>query len=362
MRTKKKKLLRGIRLGVLFAALAAVLLLLFFRYRKAAGEQEQTIPFRFDQYSDNSFSLIGRGLLVVSDLSYSVFDANGELLTERIHNYNFPLFEASGDCAVLWSQEGGTATVISGRGDAVTVSPGGTVMGADVNGSGWSVCISDENGSKGLVTAANQKGEQVFRLHMGSSYPVDADILQDNTRVAVLSLQKAGCHVGVYEIGTDGEQAGWTDDEEFYYELEALSGGNLLLLGRNKAVFLDSRCRFLGEYLFEGDDLRDYVFSGEGFVALLLGRSGKTGSARLVTVGTDGAELASRELSEEVEGMNADGKCLSVRHSVQTVLYNASLQEYARLESASDILASLVRSDGSAIIVSGGIAALFQPG
>ena len=360
MKTKKKRRAR-IRLAVLLALLIAAAVFLIFRYREAAGEQEALTPFRFNQYSDNRFALIGRGMLVVSDLSYSVFDENGVLLAEKIHNYNAPLTELCGNYAVLWSQEGSSATVISEKGEAMTLSLGGKLLGADVNESGWVLCISEENGSKGLVSAVNRKGEPVFRLHMGGSYPVDAALTQDNTRAAVLSLQSAGSHVGVYEFGAEEEQAGWTDSEDLFFEIEALSGGNLMVLSSRKAVFLDSRCRLIGEYSFDGDYLRDYVSTGDGFVALVLGQYKNGGASKLITLNSTGEKLAECELKEEVEEMNASGKYLSVRHSVQTVLYSSVLQEYARLEGTSDILSSLVRADGSAIIVSGGIAAVYQP-
>ena len=361
MKTKKKKRARRIRLAVLLLLVLAAAVRLFFRYREAAGEREAVIPFRFDQYSDNRFSLIGRGLLVVSDLSYSVFDENGVLLSERVHNYPVPLTEVCGRYAVLWSQEGNAVTVVSDKGDAVTLNCSGNVLGADVNDAGWTVCISGEDGSKGLVSAANPKGEPVFRLHMGGSYPMDAELLSDNTRAAVLSLQSEGSHVGIFDFGEEAEQTGWTDSESLFFELEALRGGNLMVLSSDRAVFLDSRCRLIGEYSFGGDSLRDYVCTGDGFVALLLDRYKSGGAAKLITLNTEGGVLAERELNEEVEGMNASGKYLSVRHSVQTVLYSSVLQECARLESASDILSSLVRADGSAIIVSGGIAGVYQP-
>ena len=78
-------------------------------------------------------------------------------------------------------------------------------------------------------------------------------------------------------------------------------------------------------------------------------------------VDTAGSLLRSLEVSAEIEGISAAGKYIAVRYADETVLYDAEFQAIGSLEDTSGIQAAVMRSDGSAVIISGGRAAVYEP-
>ena len=82
---------------------------------------------------------------------------------------------------------------------------------------------------------------------------------------------------------------------------------------------------------------------------------------RLVTVAADGTELGSLDVSEEVQDISACGKYLAVLYLDRLVIYNQALETYASLAGTESIRDVLVRSDGSALLLSSEYAKLFLP-
>lgn len=68
---------------------------------------------------------------------------------------------------------------------------------------------------------------------------------------------------------------------------------------------------------------------------LLLNRYQSGSVGRLVTVASDGEEIASLDISEEVRDISANGRYLSVLYADRLVVYNRDLQIYATLHGPS---------------------------
>ena len=94
---------------------------------------------------------------------------------------------------------------------------------------------------------------------------------------------------------------------------------------------------------------------------LLLNRYQSGSVGRLVTVGTDGEELASLDVHEEVLSVSAAGRYVAVLYTDSLVVYNPDLQAYATLKGTGYAKEALVRTDGSALLVASESARLFLP-
>lgn len=327
-----------------------------------AGEKTETASaFSFDPYSENRFSAVGSSLLVSADSGLTLFDGEGELLLSRSAGYADPLVFSRGKTAAVWSQENSIALLIKEDGETVEVGLPGSVITGKVNVQGWGVFLAREGGSKGVAIAVKPDGQAVYRVRLGSSYPVDADLSPDSGSLALLTLQGEGSHLGIYSLNQETELRSWSGEEEIFFEAAYLSGNALLLLSTERALFLDERCEPVNEFAFTGEFLKDYAISEEGFIVLALGRHRNGSAARLLTLDKDGRELASLEIQGEVQGLSAAGRWVSVLYQDRLALYDPELQEKGSLENASGVQASLVREDGSAIVVAGGNATVFQP-
>ena len=154
---------------------------------------------------------------------------------------------------------------------------------------------------------------------------------------------------GNYDV-TDGLAAatGWVD-------------GKLAVVSDTSLTFADTKGTVEATYSYSGAHLREYDLNGDGFAAVLLNRY-QTGSVgRLVTVAADGTELGGLDVSEEIQDISACGKYLAVLYLDRLVIYNPALETYASLKGTESVRGVLMRSDGSALLLSSESAKLFLP-
>jgi hypothetical protein len=189
---------------------------------------------------------------------------------------------------------------------------------------------------------------------------VDADISPDSDRVAVLSLTAEGSTVSVYDTDREELHAEYSEAGKSCFDLEYLSDGRLLLISAQQASFLKDDGKLLGELSFEGEFLKGYA-SGDGFAVLLLGRYKAGSTGRILLVDTAGNLLTGMDTAAETQGVSASGKYLAVRDTDETTLYDTDLNVLGSLQDTAGIQAAVMRSDGSAVIISGGKAAIFEP-
>lgn len=100
---------------------------------------------------------------------------------------------------------------------------------------------------------------------------------------------------------------------------------------------------------------------GDGFTALLLNRYKSGGVGRLVTVDTDGQEIAALDVNEEILSISAAGRYLAVLYMDSVVIYTEELEIYAQLEGTDYARSVLMRQDGSALLLAAESAHLFLP-
>ena len=114
-------------------------------------------------------------------------------------------------------------------------------------------------------------------------------------------------------------------------------------------------------YDYGGDYLRRVSISGDGYAALLLGRYRTGTQHRVVTVNSEGQELASLELDAEVSSLSAAGRYVAVLCSDHLTIYDKQLLPVADLEEVSQAREVLMRSDGSAVLAGSTAASLYLP-
>ena len=359
MKQKKGRLARAAGIAVVLALmiLAATGILESYLNRRDSLAAEN--PFDFDAYSDNLYLRVGDGLLVASDVRLELFDGEGRELSSLSRNFPDVICAASGDYGLAYSQSGNAACVLGPEGLYHDLSLPGNILGGDVAGDGSSVFLTEEQGFKGSVTVYDKNGEGSYRVYLGDGYPLDADVSPDGKNVAVLAMNGAGSSVSVYTMDREEVAARWDGGDTLYFELEYLDGGGMLLLSTGDAVFLNGKGSLLSSFSFEGEYLKDFA-PGDGFVTLVLGKYRTGSAARLVNLDESGNILGTLDVSAEVEGLSASRQ-LCVRFTDRTAVYDRNMGLLGSLDSTAGILASLMRSDGNALIVSGGGAAIFEP-
>ncbi len=310
-------------------------------------------------FENARFAAAGSGFAAVSDIACRLYGRNGEVLCTASRSY--PQLQIAGgeECAAVWSEGGSGLTLLRSSGAADLDFSGG-VTAADVNDAGTAVVLAGEIGYKGSVTVVDSDNSSVYRVYIGSGYPLDADISPDSLRVAILSLTSAGSAVSVYETDSEQLYAEYVCENRSCFELEYMSDGRLMLISNDGAVFLKDDGRLMGELSFDGEFLKGYS-AGDGYAVLLLGRYKAGSTGRILVVDTAGNLLHSMDTAAETEGVSAAGKYIAVRYTDETVLYDTELNVLGSLQDTAGIQAAVMRSDGSAVIITGGRAAIFEP-
>ena len=329
---------------------------------KAGGES----VYDYDASASNRFAALGDRLVVLSDTRLCVLnDSGGEVWSTAV-NMSAPALHSGGGKAVAYDVGGTVLYVVDQNGEVLTLttSEEEPFISATLNGDGWLAVTAKLKGYKGCVRVYNSDMEEVFLFRSSRRFVSDAWVAGKGSALAAVTLgQESGTFVsnvvlyhlteeepyGNYDV-TDGLAAatGWVD-------------GKLAVVSDTSLTFADTKGTVEATCSYSGAHLREYDLNGDGFAAVLLNRY-QTGSVgRLVTVAADGTELGSLDVSEEIQDISACGKYLAVLYLDRLVIYNPALETYASLKGTESVRGVLMRSDGSALLLSSESAKLFLP-
>ena len=329
---------------------------------KAGGES----VYDYDASDSNRFAALGDRLVMLSDTRLCVLnDSGGEVWSTAV-NMSAPALHSGGGKAVAYDVGGTVLYVVDQNGEvlSLTASEEEPFISATLNGDGWLAVTAKLKGYKGCVRVYNSDMEEVFLFRSSRRFVTDAWVAGKGSALAAVTLgQENGTFVsnvvlyhlteeepyGNYDV-TDGLAAatGWVD-------------GKLAVVSDTSLTFADTKGTVEATYSYSGAHLREYDLNGDGFAAVLLNRY-QTGSVgRLVTVAADGTELGGLDVSEEIQDISACGKYLAVLYLDRLVIYNPALETYASLKGTESVRGVLMRSDGSALLLSSESAKLFLP-
>ena len=378
-RPKKRHLFRGILLFflILVAVLAVVLVA---AYRDGTGFDVlrrylsygavETVGgeavYRYDASSENRFAVLGNKLVVLSGTKLSVLEPDGgEVWSEQV-SMPAPALQANGSRAVAYDVGGTSLYVLDQKGERMrlTVEEDEVLISAALNEDGWLAVTAEKTGYKAWVTVYDEELEKVFEFKSAERFVTDARVTDDNRYLAAVTLgQENGVFVSrvvIYDLTREDPVAAYS-----------VADGLAVAMGQqaNRLVMVTDTClniadlsgNVVADYRYNGSFLRGYALEGDGFAALLLNRYQSGSVGRLVTVGSDGAVLAELDVNQEVLGIAAEGRYLAVLYADKLVIYNQALQTYASLTGTDFASGVLMRSDGSALLLSSEYAGLFLP-
>ena len=376
---KPRRKLRGFLLFLL--TLVAVLgVVMFAAYRDGTGfdvlrrylnyggaeKAGSEAVYNFDASSSNRFAVLGDRLVVLSDTRLRVLNASGGEVWSTAVSMTAPALESGGGKAVAYDVGGTALYVVDQNGEvfSLTATEEEPLISASLNEEGWLAVTAKMKGYKGCVRVYDSDMEEVFRFRSSRRFLTDAWVAGKGEALAAVTLgQENGTFVsnvvlyrlteeepyGNYDI-TDGLVAdiGWVD-------------GKFAAVSDTSLTFADIKGELEGSFGYKGAHLREYDLHGDGFAAVLLNRYQSGSVGRLVTVGADGTELGSLEVSEEVQDISAAGRYLAVLYLDRLVIYNQTLETYASLKGTESARGVLMRTDGSALLLSSESAKLFLP-
>ena len=314
----------------------------------------------FDVYADNLFASLGDGAAIVSNSSIQVVSGSGERIARETCSLESPTLASAGDWALAWDLGGTTAVQIRQNGTCTQTTAAGTIISASICENG-SYCIASEaTGYRGAVSVYTAENALCFQWFSGENYLLDADIAPAGNRFAALTLGESGSRVSVFSVDDAVEKGSYFVQDELFFDVEYLSDNRICLLSDQRMLILNGDGEEVASYDFAGTYIRDYQLDGNGYAVLLLCTYSTGSTGRLVTVGADGQEGASLDVTEDVLSLSANGRYVTAVFPEQTVLYDSAF-DVRGAYAEPGVRSAVTRSDGSAILITDAGAFVYNP-
>lgn len=336
----------------------------YFNYGRT--EQSAEAGYDYDASAQNRFAALGDTLVIMSDTSLQVQRRGGDVLWESPVRMESPALVSGGGRAVAYDVGGTELYVLDENGlvEQLTADEEEPLIAATLNERGWLAVTAKKENYKACVSVYNTELEKVFDFNSSRRFVSDAYVTDDCKFVAAVTLGQEGgtfvSNVVLYDLTQTEPVADFGVTDGLVLQI-GQQGEYLTAVADNKLTMAAADGTVNGEYGYDASFLREYDLGGDGYTVLLLNRYQSGNVGRLVTIGPDGTELASLEVNDEVRSLSAAGRYIAVLYTDRLVVYNQDLQTYATLKGTGYAKSALVRSDGSALLISAESARLFLP-
>ena len=336
-----------------------------FSYGGTEGESGE-FTYTYEPSNSNRFALLGDSLVVLSDTELEVLDRSGQTVWSTPVKMTSPALATGGGCAVAYDVGGTELYVVDAGGERLSLraEEGYPFISARLNSEGWLAVTAEKKNYKGSVSVYNDQMEHVFDFNSSERFVIDAYVTDNHAELAAVTLgQEESVFVSnivLYELDKEDPVADYDVSDGLVMEI-GQDGNTLLTVSDTALTCADTNGEVKASYSYGESYLREYDLGGDGFTALLLNRYKAGSVGRLVTVDTDGEEIASLDVNKEILGISAAGRYLAVLYTDSVVIYNEHLEEYASQTGTDYAREILMRTDGSALLLATENARLFLP-
>lgn len=338
----------------------------YFAYGTAESSGGAT-DYTYDASPSNRFAALGDSLVVLSDTEVQILDSDGQqIYAASVGGMKSPALAKGGGRVAAYDVGGTELYVLDEKGELAHLSADAQepYLSVTLNDKGYMAVTAEKKGAKGCVSVYNEHVKKVFEFNSSERFVTTAAVTEDCRRLAAVTLgQEDSVFVSsivLYDLTKEEPQNSYSVENGLVLAITADSRGITTLSDTCLSV-ADEDGKLTGGYDYTGEYLRGYDLGGDGFSVLALNRYQSGSAGRLVTVDEAGQELASLDVNEEVLSVSAAGKYIAVLYADRCVICHADLQVYAELSGTDYARAALVRTDGSALLISSERAFLFLP-
>lgn len=330
------------------------------------NEGDGNTGYVYDASSGNRFVQLGEALVILSETSLSLVNQDGQTIWSTPVKMQGPALNQSGDAAVAYDVGGTELYVVDEAGlryelPAENEEP---YISASLNDHGELAVTARKQNYKAAVSVYNAGGDLKFTFNSSERFVSNAFATDDGNYLAAVTLgQSSGSFIStvvLYDLLNTEPIATFAAGSGICLDIGEVSG-NIAMVCDDALNFCSSVKKETASYSYGGDYLREYDLHGENYAVLLLNRYQSGSVGRLVTVGNDGQEIATLNVSDEILSVSAAGRYIAVLYADRLVIYNPQLEQYASLTGTDYAREALVRTDGSALLLAAERAVRFLP-
>lgn len=330
------------------------------------NEEGLGVEFAISTDTSNSFMAMDDCLISCSSNRLQIYSDGGSLYVDMSVAILNPVMSKAGDYALVYDAGGNELYLFSDRQLIWEYESGSdyAIISARVNESGWLAIVEEAAGYKASATVYNNKFQPVLTENISSSFVMDAVVSPDNRQLALVTIgqdeTKFTSTLRIFEFNEGAEQVTQEISDAPTLDLRWSDNGFWIQEEHSLRRMSDSG-QLGGVWQDESLHLRGFSLDGDGFAVEYLSRyrSGNVGT--LMVINSSGNVSAELNLTEEVLSVTAAGRYIGVLTHSSMTIYTSDLNEYAVLEHDGDILSAMVRSDGTAMLVTENTASVFLP-
>ena len=370
-RTIKQRVVRFAVILVLLAMFVAVVMSLihgpswaidFFSLRSSEITVEE---LSFDVGRSRIFTKMNNSIATAGTAGINVIDFGGRETLRDAFRMTQPAISSNNNRSIAFDIGGSAVRVFSESQIIASIEAYGAVVSASINNNGWFCIVTQEGaGTRGSVAVHNAAGHEIYRVSMGTGFPISAVLSNNNTNLAILNFSEAGSKINFYH-GIDE----YKNEPDFIFDIYNGLIIDIVFLNNNDLLVISTDSLFVIErsgsarmlYSFPGQRLGGFVHCGN-FIALHLYDYGIGLQGSLITLQANGTILGELTIDREILSMSAINNSLVILLSEGVVFFNRNLEAFSAsadslsAAGASRVLAlnsdtALATNDNTAIVI-----------
>ncbi len=328
---------------------------------------QQSVRFSHGSRSSNGFIPLGEGLLAISQTRLQVFSMQGEVMLTQQVNMDTPAYISDGTTAVVYDIGGQDFYVLTEQEMIFhnSLPDGQYILSLTVNPSGYVTVTSKIEGYKGVVTVYTPKYEPLVCVRISSNYISSAMLTPDGKHLCILApSQRAGIFdttVLYYDVSEAESPLSQTSIGSNVLLQTVTAHNRIWMLGDQSLCFLNNAGELVTEYSYAGRYLKRASVEGKQFATLLLADSLSGSNSTLVTVDTEGVELGTLPITEQVIALRAYGRYVGVLTPTKFYLYTKNLKEVHVTEEIQNVQNFVLYASGDVSFIGDTQAWLYLP-
>lgn len=320
----------------------------------------------FDAHSSNRYALWEDGFAVASAGGLSTFREEGKTLTQQTASMSSPALQTGKDVILCYDIGGKSLlTMKDGRTITLEASAEGGFFDADISSGDTIATASSESGYKTVLRVYDNTQQEIYRWFSASQFmPVCAVSPNGKYLAAVAVGQKDGSfQSSVYIFRTDSEDVQTVTElgGGLIYDLYFVGDHKLCAVGEDAVTWLSTGGENLGSFDLTSWYLEGYDLSGDGFALLSLNMYKAGDRCFVESVDYDGNQLGSLFVGAEILDISACGKYAAILTTENLMICHKDLSEYVTEPNSWVATSVLMRSDGTAYLLTGNSASLYIP-
>ncbi len=376
---KKRRALWGV-LGFFLILIVVLGVVLLAAYRDGTGfdvlrrylhygsaEESGGEPvYDYDADPGNQFAVLEKHLVVLSDTGLKILSPDEKTIWSTALNLKAPALDAGNTMAVAYDVGGTVLYVVNAYGEVMRseADPEEPIIAASLNEHDWLSITTEKRNYKGCVQVYDPEMELAFVFNSSSRFVMDACVVGEGEKLAAVTLGQEDSafvsNVVLYDLHETEPYANYSIENGLVLGMDA-EEDRIVTVSDTCLTCANANGKIVSTHSYGREHLREYHLAGDGFAVLLLSRYQSGSLGRLLSVGTDGTQLGSLDVKEEILDISAAGRYLAVLYADRVVVYNPDLQVYASLTGIDQARGVLMRPDGSVLLLGAESAHLFLP-